>query len=242
MEFRLLKANEIDCRIATVKKPTRDNKGGLSLLLYKDARVDQNLLDETVGPMNRQSSHQVIDGNLYCTVSIWDDEKKQWISKQDVGTESYTEKEKGQASDSFKRACFNFGIGRELYTAPFIWVSGNDCTILEDGKCFDKFEVVDIGYNENREINALTIINTKTKAEVFRLGGKKKTVTETKKSDFVTAEQISELKKNMKQDDVSPEFILNAYKIKDFKSFTTEMFDNVSSNWDKVVAAAHKGK
>lgn len=241
MEFRLLNANEIDCRIATVKKPNGNNKGGLSLLLYKDARVDQNLLDETVGSMNWQRSHQVIDGNLYCTVSIWDSEKQQWISKQDVGTESYTEKEKGQASDSFKRACFNFGIGRELYTAPFIWISGNDCSIAEDGKCFDKFEVTDIGYNDKREINSLTIINAKTKAEVFKMGGKPKKTSETKVSDFATEEQIRKLKGQMKTDNVSADFILNAYKIKDFKSFTSEMYENVMKNWSKVVAAAHKG-
>lgn len=243
MEFRLLKANEIDCRIATVKAPTKDNKGGLSLLLYKDARVDQNLLDETVGSMNWQRSQEVIDGSLYCTVSIWDDEKKQWVSKQDVGTESYTEKEKGKCSDAYKRACFNWGIGRELYTAPFIWVSGTDCNISNDGKCYDKFEVTDIGYNDNREINALTIINTKTKAEVFRMGGKPKktSVQEEKQSDFATEEQIRKLKGQMKTDNVSADFILNAYKIKDFKSFTSEMYENVMKNWSKVVAAAHKG-
>jgi hypothetical protein len=94
VKFRKLKANEIDCRVSTI------NAKGLSLLLYKDARCDMALLDDTVGPTNWQRSHQMIGDRLYCTVSIWDDEKKQWISKQDVGTESYTEKEKGQASDS----------------------------------------------------------------------------------------------------------------------------------------------
>lgn len=99
---------------------TRSNKPYATLLIYKDARVDQRILDETFGPMNWQRSHEIIDGRLYCTVSIWDDDKQRWISKQDVGTESNTEKEKGQASDSFKRACFNWGIGRELYSAPKI--------------------------------------------------------------------------------------------------------------------------
>ena len=111
-DIRLLRADEIDARVATVTPK------GCSLLLYKDARCDMRLLDETFGSMNWQRSHEVIDGNLYCNVSVWDEEKKIWVKKQDVGTESYTEKEKGQASDSFKRACFNFGIGRELYTAP----------------------------------------------------------------------------------------------------------------------------
>lgn len=119
--IRRLREDEIEVRAAQCKK---NAKGSVfaSLLLYKDARVDQRLLDETFGPMNWQRSHEIIDGRLYCTVSIWDAEKKVWVSKQDVGTESNTEKEKGQASDSFKRACFNWGIGRELYTAPNIYV------------------------------------------------------------------------------------------------------------------------
>ena len=115
MEFRTLNASEIEVRPATI------NQKGLTLLLYKDARVDQNILDETVGCMNWQRSHTRDNAN--CIVSIWDSEKGMWVSKEDTGTESYTEKEKGLASDSFKRACFNWGIGRELYSAPFIWIA-----------------------------------------------------------------------------------------------------------------------
>lgn len=146
LTFRDLKASEIDCRISTVKS------NGISLLLYKDARVDQNVLDEAVGPFNWQRSHEVIDGNLYCTVSIYDAEKGIWVSKQDVGKESYTEKEKGQASDSFKRACFNWGIGRELYTAPFIWISSSNCNI-NGTKCNDKFEVAKMIHLERSTIS-----------------------------------------------------------------------------------------
>jgi len=114
--IRLLKADEIECRVSVI------NEKGLSLLLYKDARVDQRILDETFGAFGWKRSHQCIDGNLYCTVEVFDKETMQWIAKQDVGTMGYTEKEKSQASDSFKRACFNWGIGRELYSAPFIWI------------------------------------------------------------------------------------------------------------------------
>ena len=102
--IRLLRADEIECRVSTI------NGNGLSLLLFKDARVDQKILDETFSPFGWKRSHQSIDGNLYCTVEVWDSEKKQWIAKQDVGVMSHSEKEKGQASDSFKRACFNWGI------------------------------------------------------------------------------------------------------------------------------------
>ena len=117
LKFRPLRADEVELRVSTC------NKNGFSLLLYKDARCDQNILDETVGAMNWQRNH--LRDNANCIVSIWDDSKGQWVQKEDTGTESFTEKEKGLASDSFKRACFNWGIGRELYTAPFIWIQGN---------------------------------------------------------------------------------------------------------------------
>lgn len=115
MEFRKLKANEIDCRVSQI------DRGWCTLLLYKDARVDQNILDETVGCMNWQKRY--VRDNANCIVGIWDEDKKQWVEKEDTGTESFTEAEKGLASDSFKRACFNWGIGRELYTAPTIFIN-----------------------------------------------------------------------------------------------------------------------
>jgi hypothetical protein len=159
--FRDLRADEIECRVARV------TDYGVSLLLYKDARCDQNILDETVGPMNWMRSHARENAN--CIVSIWDEKKQMWISKEDTGTESNTEKEKGLASDSFKRACFNWGIGRELYTSPFIWIKPQDCTIKEFGgklKCFDSFEVQKI-LIENKRIVAIAIKNTSTKKTCF---------------------------------------------------------------------------
>jgi hypothetical protein len=170
MEFRTLNANEIDCRIATI------NQKGLTLLLYKDARVDQNILDETVGAMNWMRHHTRDNAN--CIVSIWDSEKGQWVEKEDTGTESFTEKEKGLASDSFKRACFNWGIGRELYSAPFIWISAEDADIKQGGngkmQCYDKFIVEQILYDENRNIVALSIKNATKKKRVFVMDNRKK--------------------------------------------------------------------
>lgn len=124
MNFRKLRADEIECRVGREKKKPDGSVEGCSILLYKDARCDMRLLDEVVGQMNWKREHRSIDGRLYCTVSIYDKERGEWVSKEDVGVESRTEAEKGQASDAFKRACFNWGIGRELYTAPFIWISG----------------------------------------------------------------------------------------------------------------------
>ena len=170
VEFRTLEASEIECRIGQIKAGS-----GLSLLLYKDARCDQNLLDETVGAMNWKRAHTRDNAN--CIVSIYDDEKKEWVSKEDTGSESNTEAEKGLASDSFKRACVNWGIGRELYTAPFIWVSADKCNIQVDARgkarCYDRFKVAKITYNDKREIDGLAIINEKTGKVVFMQEPKK---------------------------------------------------------------------
>lgn len=166
MKFRVLKASEIDCRIQSIGQ-NKTKAIGATILLYKDARVDMNILDETVGAMNWQRGHSVVDGNLYCTISIWDETKEQWVTKSDVGTESNTEKEKGQASDSFKRAGFNWGIGRELYTAPFVYITLQDGEWYEgkDGKPKSnaKFKVKDIAYDENRNIVKLVIVDSRGK-------------------------------------------------------------------------------
>lgn len=113
-----LKISDIDFRVQSV------NKGGYATILaYKDARVDMNRLDSVCGPLNWKREHTRDNAN--CIISIWDEDKKQWVSKEDTGTESYTEKEKGLASDSFKRAGFNWGIGRELYDYPIIQIKLN---------------------------------------------------------------------------------------------------------------------
>lgn len=164
LNFRDLRADEIDVRVAMVKDT--DKVKGVSLLLYKDARCDMNILDETVGAYNWQRRHSRENAN--CIVSIWDEDKEQWISKEDVGTESNTEAVKGLASDSFKRACFNWGIGRELYTAPFIWVSSPDVKII-NGKCYDKFSVHSITITD-KKITGLEIYNESLRSVVFTMG------------------------------------------------------------------------
>lgn len=162
LKFRALRADEVEVRAAQV------SQRGASFLLYKDARVDQIILDETVGPLNWQRSHSRDNAN--CTVSIWDYEKLQWVSKEDTGTESNTEKEKGLASDSFKRACFNWGIGRELYTAPRIWIGPRDITIKENGRggytTYDKLKVHEMAVAGGR-ITKLSLVNTTTGNLVF---------------------------------------------------------------------------
>ena len=162
LQFRKLRESEIEARVQSVKA------NGLVLLLYKDARCDMKLLDETVGPMNWQKEY--LRDNSNCRVSIWDIEKKQWVSKEDTGTESNTEKEKGKASDSFKRACFNWGIGRELYSTPFIWVPAERCNIKQNGNkfiCNDKFRVEKITYDDDGNIDGLSIMNDNARVRAF---------------------------------------------------------------------------
>lgn len=157
-DIRLLKANEIDVRVQMV------NQYYISVLLYKDARVDMKILDETFGPMNWQRHHDVINNNLFCTVSIYDEDKKQWISKQDVGIPSYTQAEKGEASDSFKRACINIGIGRELYSAPGIFITPLEKEVTQNKNKYQtktRFFVKEIEYDNKREIAYLVIVDGK---------------------------------------------------------------------------------
>ena len=168
-KFRDLRADEIECRVQSVKE------NGLVLLLYKDARVDMNILDETVGSARWQREHYECKGNLFCRVGIRierpispDTTAGEWVWKSDCGTESNTEAQKGEASDSFKRACFNWGIGRELYTSPFIWVGADKCDI-KNGKCYDKFEVSKIVI-EDKRIKALTIRNASKNCIAYAMG------------------------------------------------------------------------
>jgi hypothetical protein len=114
--MRALKADEIEVRVGTV------GAKGVTMLLYKNARVDSKILDETFGEMNWQCDFKEIKGNLFCGVGVWDEEKKQWIWKWDCGTESNTEREKGEASDAYKRASFKWQLGVELYSSPFIFL------------------------------------------------------------------------------------------------------------------------
>ena len=167
-KFRDLRADEIECRVQQVK----DN--GLVLLLYKDARVDMNILDEAVGSSNWQNKFYENKGILFCSLGIntnFDkpDKPDRWVWKDDAGVESNTEAEKGNASDARKRAGFAWGIGRELYTAPFTWVPADKCNIKTVGngvKCFDKFVVEKI-IIENKQITALAIWNTTKNVRAF---------------------------------------------------------------------------
>lgn len=217
-EIRLLRANEIECRVSAISEK------GISLLLYKDARVDQKILDETFTPFGWKRSHQSIDGNLYCIVEIYDEDKKEWVSKQDVGVTSYSEKEKGQASDSFKRACFNWGIGRELYSAPFIWIPASKVNIQSKGDkyiTYDRFNVQYITYNEQREIDSLVIVNENGNL-VYEKRGK---VANLPIQPQLSDQQKKELSAELERTGVALETVLKRYKLETLEQMTEEIYE-----------------
>lgn len=236
--IRTLRAEEIECRVSVI------NEKGLGLILYKDARADQKILDETFTPYGWKRSHQMIGGSLYCTVEVWDEERQQWIGKQDVGTESYSEKEKGQASDSFKRACFNWGLGRELYTAPFIWIPAGKVEILARGKeqekkyyTNDRFYVHSITYDKERAIDSLCIVNSRNQA-VYSLKGKVQSLepekTSVQEDDFqekkdktgsISKRQMGQLEKELKRTGVALETVLKRYQISSAEQMTPETYE-----------------
>ena len=233
-KFRLLKADEIECRIAQVKS------NGICLLLYKTARTDANLLDETVGEEMWENDFKLIDGVLYGGIGIHRlvsdidgkvTDKVVW--KWDAGTESYTEAEKGRASDAFKRAGFKWGIGRELYTAPFIWL-GSDKAKITEGKCYDKFEVDEIGYNEKEEISRLKIINSKTRVVVFNW--EFQPMETFSGEDKITALKVKSLITTCEEDGIPIEFILKKCKLEKIEDMREEQFANVIGGWEKVKA------
>lgn len=217
-KIRTLRAEEIECRIGTISEK------GLSLLLYKDARVDQNILDETFGMFGWCRAHEKIGDALYCTVSI-KDENGEWIAKQDVGVESYSDAVKGAASDSFKRACFNIGIGRELYTAPFIWIPAERAEIKNDGKKYytkERYAVTSIEYDEQRNIVALSISNQKG-TEIFSY--KKQKMKESSKP--LSKVQRFNLQEEMRRTGVTDLDIMNRYKLDTLEIMTEETYGKV---------------
>ena len=163
LSFRNLEADEIEVRVARCTAKT------VELLLYKDARCDQNILDETVGPLNWNRSHKEVKSSLYCSIGIYDKDKAEWVYKSDCGAQSNMEPQKGEASDSFKRAGFNWGIGRELYTAPRI-KTGIAEIVPKGGNtfvCYDRFKVEHIKITEDKKITELIIYNETKNARAF---------------------------------------------------------------------------
>lgn len=258
MDFRTLTADEIELRVGTA------TPNGFSLLLYKDARCDMQLLDETVGSMDWQRTHEVVDGRLCCTVSVWDAKKSQWISKQDVGTESQTEKDKGQFSDSFKRACVNLGIGRELYSAPFIWIKGH---MVEDKKARSGYKpdpkfvkglkVSAIEYSKKRTITKL-VIEDNDGDIVFEHGTKSVKKTSAKKAEpknveapkgepikpttIISAEHAEEIKRGLEETDSKVDAFLSLFRAKSVDTMYESQYELAMEKIEKKRQKLKGGK
>ena len=222
MAIRTLRKDEIECKVSMVKEK------GLQLLLYKTARTDMEILDEVYGPLNWKCRYEEIKGNLYCTISIWDKEKQQWIDKQDCGVESaFGDKEKGEASDSFKRAGFKVGIGRELYNSPFIWVKSENANI-SNSKCNDKFIVEEIEYN-NGDITKLVIFNETKKVVAYQYGSGN--TQNTPKEKLATDTQIKEAIDL----GVNIERVVKFYKKNNMKELTfTELQNSINAKKKQI--------
>lgn len=236
--FRGLRPDEIDVRVGSVTVK------GVSLLLYKDARCDMNILDETYGPEGWQRRHEVINGNLYCGIGIWNKGINEWVWKWDCGTESYTEKEKGEASDSFKRAAFNIGIGRELYTGGFIFVN---CETVEDPPKSKKYilknkyqfsgaYVSDIRYKETehkREIIGLVIKDSMGVTLFSRFETPEENV-QAVRDKQIDRIQLGALEDELKRTGVKTAQICKEYSIQALKELTLEQWAELMKRLQKV--------
>lgn len=216
MEIPTLKPEDIEVKVKQITA-----KGALALL-YKTARTDMEYLDKVFGIGNWQCDYKEIKGNLYCTIQIWDDEKGQWVSKMDCGIESREDGEgnekKGEASDAFKRAGFRVGIGRELYSSPFIWLS---VETSQDDKGrwqlkdrFAKFEVAEIDYDKARKINRLRIVNVKSGTTVYEYGVKQSTTRGTAKQDAPKPKATVEQSAKLPETKFVPEEAVKAFRTK----------------------------
>ena len=216
LEFRTLYPSEIEVRVGQVSAK------GATLLLYQDSRCAMNILDETVGRSNWQRDHKEIKGNMYCGLAIWDADKAQWVWKWDCGTESMTEKEKGESSDSMKRSAVNWGLGRELYSSPFIFVPV-DTQKKQSGKgyeltnpyVFSGARVADIEYDDKRKIKALTIVDKDGVVMYsFPKGGRKSAPKKQRKPD----EPIT-----LKQKELAPQDMITAEQAEGIKGLLEDL-------------------
>ena len=250
--FRGLRPDEIDVRVGSVSAK------GVSLILYKDARCDMNILDETYGPEGWQRRHEVINGNLYCGIGIWNKEIGEWVWKWDCGTESRKDGEgnekKGEASDSFKRAAFNVGIGRELYTAGFTFVqcstkkktSGKGYELTNPYQ-FSGAYVADIQYRETehkREITGLVIKDSKGVTLYSKFSGQaiNETIPSNKipekdediENKLIDKVKLASIEAELKRTGVKTQQIVKEYKIFELKELTLIQWTELMKRLEKV--------
>lgn len=253
MKFRSLRADEIKVRVDRII-----DKGAI-LLLYKDARVDMDVLDETVHPENWQRKHYERKGNMFCSVGIninfgKPDAPQEWVWKDDAGTESYTAKEKGESSDSFKRACINWGIGRELYSAPFIFVScktkqkdKSNSYELEDKKVLKGIYVSQVK-TENGRIKEIAIVGKDGNVIYSNVGESVRPIDPTepdRKAVDVKAKinkvELKALKDRLDDMSYSYDEICTLYDIDNLADMNKSQLINCNAQLNRIAANRKKG-
>lgn len=236
-EFRKLRANELQVKCTDTKY-----KGSATLLIYKDARVDQKVLDETVTPMRWQKDYKEIDGKVYCGVAIKNPENDEWIWKWDCGTEGNFEAEKSEASDAFKRACFNWGLGRELYDTPKIKVDCPDRYYYND-KLTMSFSVKSIEWNNDTLVDLVIIDRNGMIVYDYKNGvptinkAQTKPVQQTQKSNY---DILVEFCKQAKASGENQEELKKFYNFYKDKANTWKNTFNVSVLWNKWIERSKK--
>lgn len=226
-KVRNLRPEEIECRVGKI------TDRGVTLLLYKSARVDQAILDETFGIFGWQRRHEKIGDGLFCVISVWDEEKKEWIQKEDVGTESDYESAKGAASDSFKRAGVNLGIGRELYTAPVIFLPADKVHVTEkSGKKYvnDRFSVKSVTISGDKVIKDLVIVNQRRET-VFIYH-------RTEDPCMFTGEEMQLLYQELERTGVSEQSLFKRYQIHSIEEMNRDIYERALSGLKKTRNAA----
>ena len=210
----LLQAEDIEVRPGIV------NDKGMTLLLYINSRSAMRILDEAVGPENWQREHESINGSIYCSVSIWSEDKKSWVKKQDVGSASMAEAEKGMASDSFKRSCVSWGLGRALYGCGLLWLKSDLYSAEKKNERWvvkDSFHVDEILYDNQGEIISITIKNQNEEIVLNKKIHRKRS----KQPDMqITIEELSALMEQMLSVGVSMQQILDRYSLTDITQMT----------------------
>ena len=215
--FGLLSPDDIECRVQQI------NAKGLSLLLYKNARVDAQKLDLAVGSESWQCKFYECKGTLFCSVGI-KTKLGEWVWKDDAGAPSNMESQKGEASDAFKRACFKHGIGRELYTAPFIWITPDGANINANGQkyvCYDRFKVTDIAYDLDR-ICYLEIYNEKLKQIVYTWGNRN--------VDRISKKEALILVQTLEHEGIKPELVWELYKVNHATELNSAQATNIKQH------------
>ena len=249
MNFRLLRADEIECRVNQI------NEKGLTLLLYKDARSDMNMLDEVVGAENWQCKYEEHKGTLFCYIGIR--VENEWIWKGDAGAPSNMESQKGEASDAFKRAAVRWGLGRALYSSPFIWVDSSQYKSTKKGdrfQTYDKFRVTHIAYQDG-DITELRIVNDSNGGrEVYSYGlqkaqkqasakGTQNSTAKTEKApeiaprgqnDYITELERDDLADRCAKDHIDVNALCLLYGIFSLEETTVKQHKNMLANWDKI--------